>query len=145
MLKGTSFSQGDAYIENARLLCDCFAFSIRRYWIGNTRWTVIRRGKNMATNKWKLNKQTNKTLFLSLALPFSVAHESHLSYVMTILTTAAHIHFIAGISKDQYMRKGGTECLRRRKAREMKREGHKVDGGVLAQVTKWRQAFIFER
>lgn len=61
----------------------------------------------MATNKWKLNKQTNKTLFLSLALPFSVAHESHLSYVMTILTTAAHIHFIAGVSKDQYMRKGG--------------------------------------
>lgn len=30
----------------------------------------------------------------------------------------------------------GPECLRRRKAREMKREGHKVDGGVLAQVTK---------
>lgn len=54
----------------------------------------------MATNKWKLNKQTNKTLFLSLALRFSVAHESHLSYAMTILTTAAHIHFIAGISKD---------------------------------------------
>lgn len=53
-------------------------------------------------------QQTNKTLFLSLALPFSVAHESHLSYVMSsILTTAAHIHFIAGISKDQYMRKGG--------------------------------------
>ncbi len=51
-------------------------------------------------------QQTNKTLFLSHALLFSVAHESHLSYAMTILTTA-HIHFIAGISKDQYMRKGG--------------------------------------
>jgi len=57
----------------------------------------------MATNKWKLNKQTNKTLFLSLALPFSVAHESLL---MTILTTARHSYFIAGsISKNQYMRK----------------------------------------
>ncbi len=90
-------------------------------------------------------QQTNKTLFLSHALLFSVAHESHLSYAMTILTTA-HIHFIAGISKDQYMRKGGAPNVWGGGKQEKWREkDKKVDGGVLAQVTKWIQAFIFER